>query len=738
MEAFLLILFLLLVLPIILASIALVRTRDLSERMQALEARLARPAAPPSAPVAKPAPMTPPAAEPAVAAPPPVSRRTAVPAPAPAAPPAPPARPSLELALGGKLASFIGIAALVTGVVFFVGYAIQREWIGPGLRVCLGLLAGLVLAGLGYAAERRGERYAVLARALTGGGAALFYFSVFAAHHIYELIPTPVALLGLAVSAGAALALAAFYNSQAVAVLGVLGAFLTPPLIGSRFGVGVFPLVFTAVVNVPVLLLGLRRKWQWLYNLAFLFTAGLAAAWLDRKLPGLSSGAWRTGLGFVLLFHAEFVALGLLRLRTEPADEERPLDQLRLGLSTLALLGALHWIFMPPALHGWIGGIFALAALAHAGLARLGWGWRPGLRHEVMTLLLGAVTFASFAVPVQFDGIWISLGWAIEGAALAGFAVWIGSDLLQGLALFLGVLGLAKSVVLDVSLYAVPPRAFLNGRFAAGLLASGLLGVQGWLQGRSSSARSPDRAQQLAALAALAALVVFFADVFYTMDAELPWPWLFSTAALFAAGWGLVLLAPRASLPGALGIILLMAVPVKIVVDVAKSWDGYCAGFPPFLNGVVAAQLVLLAGLCAPRSLLARQAKPSGDRWPAGEAIDLLARASGILLVTLELHRSAFAWARPAITLWWAGCAMALAVAGILRRRASLRYLALAVFCAAVAKVYLVDLAALKGLQRVAAFIGVGLLLLALSYLYQRLAPLWSPPDSRAPPESSD
>jgi len=646
------------------------------------------------------------------------------------APPASSAKPSLELALGGKLASFIGIAALVTGVVFFVGYAIQREWIGPGLRVGLGLLAGLALAGLGYMAERRDRKYAVLARALTGGGAALFYFSVFAAYQIYSLIPIPVALLGLLSSAGAALALAAFYDSQAVAVLGVLGAFLTPPLIGSRLGVGLFPLVFAAVVNVPVLLLGLRRKWQWLYNLAFLFTVGLAAAWLDRKLPGLADGAWRTGLGFVLLFHAEFVALGLLRLNTEPADEERPLDQLRLGLSTLALLGALRWIFGPAALRDWIGAAFALAALSHAGLARLGWIGRSGLRQEVMTLLLGAITFACFAVPVQFDGVWISLGWAVEGAALAGFAVWIRSDLLQGIAVFLGVLGLAKSVLFDVSLYTVSPRVFLNGRFATGLLASGLLGVQGWLHGRSSSPQAPGRAQHLAALAVLAALVVFFADVFHTMDTDLPWPWLFSTVAVFAAGWGLVLLAPRASLPGALGILLLLAVPVKILVDVASCWDGYRAGFSPFLNGVIVAQLALLAGLCAARRLLARQARPADGRWPAGESINLLSLASGILLVTLELHRSSFAWARPAITLWWAVCAMALAVAGILRRRAEWRYLALAVFCAAVAKVYLVDLAVLKGLQRVAAFIGVGLLLLALSYLYQRLAPLWSPPGS--------
>ena len=733
MEVFVVILlaFALLILPIILSLVAFFRVQSIMDRLRILEvhvARLAAPAAPPPTAAAAPGPN--PEVVIAPVAPAPVPRPPPAPMPAPKPAPPAPSKPSLELVIGGKLASFIGIAVLVTGVVLFVGYAIQRDWIGPGLRVILGLITGVVLAALGFAAERRDRKYAVLARALTGGGAALFYFSVFAAYQIYGLISFALALLGLVFSAGMALALAAFYDSQAVAVLGVLGAFLAPPLIGSRYEVGNFPMIFAAVVNVPVLLLGLRRKWQWLYNLAFVFTVGLAGAWLDHKLPGVESGAWRAALFFVVLFHAEFAGLGLLRLKTSPESENRPLDQARLGLSILALLGALHWIFEPGALHPWIGLVYALAAALHAGLARLAWAGRPQRRQEVMTFWVGAIAFASFAVPVQYDGVWVSLGWAIEGAALAWFALRASSDLLQAIALGLGLLGLSKSVLFDHTLYASAPAVFLNGRFITGMLASGLLGLQGWLHGRASSPRASDRSQILVSLSVLAALAVLCADVFFTLNENLPWPWLISTAALFVAGVGLIFLSPRASLPGALGAFLLLIVPVKVLWDTASSWDRYRGDFPLFLNLVLIAQLLLLAGVNVLRGGLERQLPARNGRPPLAGAINILSLASAILLVTLEFQRADFAWARPAITLWWAACAMALAVAGILRRRPAHRYLALVVFCAAVIKVYFVDLSVLQGLERVAAFIGVGLLLLVLSYVYQRLAPLWSSRES--------
>jgi uncharacterized membrane protein len=90
----------------------------------------------------------------------------------------------------------------------------------------------------------------------------------------------------------------------------------------------------------------------------------------------------------------------------------------------------------------------------------------------------------------------------------------------------------------------------------------------------------------------------------------------------------------------------------------------------------------------------------------------------------MEIGRADTAWRDSIITLWWAAAALTLTAVGLKGKKRYLRYLALAVFGMTVVKVFLVDLAELSGLHRVAAFVGVGLLLLVLSFVYQRIAPM--------------
>jgi uncharacterized membrane protein len=68
----------------------------------------------------------------------------------------------------------------------------------------------------------------------------------------------------------------------------------------------------------------------------------------------------------------------------------------------------------------------------------------------------------------------------------------------------------------------------------------------------------------------------------------------------------------------------------------------------------------------------------------------------------------------------WLGLALALLGIAILRQVASLRYASLALLMVTVAKVFLIDMSELTGLYRVASFMGLGLFLVGIGYLYQR------------------
>jgi len=68
----------------------------------------------------------------------------------------------------------------------------------------------------------------------------------------------------------------------------------------------------------------------------------------------------------------------------------------------------------------------------------------------------------------------------------------------------------------------------------------------------------------------------------------------------------------------------------------------------------------------------------------------------------------------------WAAYATTLVVVGLRRQFAPLRIFAMVVLALTIAKVFTVDLAQLQRVYRVASMLGLGVMLLLTSYLYQK------------------
>ena len=81
--------------------------------------------------------------------------------------------------------------------------------------------------------------------------------------------------------------------------------------------------------------------------------------------------------------------------------------------------------------------------------------------------------------------------------------------------------------------------------------------------------------------------------------------------------------------------------------------------------------------------------------------------------------------------IWTASAAIFIAI-GFWRDFAPLRYLAIGLFGLTVLKVFLVDLSELGGIYRILGFMGVGVVLLVVSFLYQQARRKTPPP--AAPP----
>lgn len=206
----------------------------------------------------------------------PIAAPLTVPPPPKPAPPKPAF--NFEQFLGVKLFAWIGAFVGFLAVAFALKYSFDQGWVSPAVRVAGGLVIGISLLAGGLKLNR--ARYAVTVQSLCGAGVVILYADFFTAHAFYKLIESPYATFVLmSLVTAVAFFLAVRLNAQAVAILGLLGGFLTPILIrtGHDNPLGLFG--YVALLDIGLLAVALRQRWLHLTLLAGIATVLMQIAW---------------------------------------------------------------------------------------------------------------------------------------------------------------------------------------------------------------------------------------------------------------------------------------------------------------------------------------------------------------------------------------------------------------------------------------------------------------------------
>ena len=341
-----------------------------------------------------------------------------------------------EWLVGGNWLARVGILAVVIGVGFFLKLAFDNDWIGETGRVVLGLTGGVGLLGGG---EYWRRQYAVWAQALTGGGIAILYLSVFAAFALYELIP-PLPALGFSVLVTlTAAGLALRYEARAIAVLGILGGFAAPLMLAERLPAQAILLTYVLALDLGVLGLATFRNWRWFTLLGLVGSLILYGYWQMELEPGLLLSQIALTVFFLIFVGA--TTLFHLIWRRQPGA----VDQALMTLNAAAYFGISYWLLFDE-LRVWMGGLTLLLAAFYGAL-----GYAIIQRHqEQIRLSLFAVAIAlvllTIAVPVQLGGPWVSVAWAAEAAALVWLSFRLGMRPLRWLGM--GLFGLLTGQLL--------------------------------------------------------------------------------------------------------------------------------------------------------------------------------------------------------------------------------------------------------------------------------------------------
>jgi uncharacterized membrane protein len=206
----------------------------------------------------------------------------------------------LESRLGLTIVNRIGAITLAIGIIFFFKYAVDNAWIGAAGRVLLGLVGGLILIGVAEWLLRRDQQ--IFSQGLAGCGLAVLYTSLYASFSYYQLVPEFVAFVGMVAACALATAVSLRYQNPAIAVLALIGAVLTPPLLRNGKGQPWLLFPYLSVLDIASVAMAVRRRWPVLHAVAFAGTAILFLIWAswppNRTLP--TSLFWLSA--FFLLF----------------------------------------------------------------------------------------------------------------------------------------------------------------------------------------------------------------------------------------------------------------------------------------------------------------------------------------------------------------------------------------------------------------------------------------------------
>ncbi len=677
---------------------------------------------------------------------------------------------NLEKYIGENLISKIGIVILIIGTGLGVKYSIDNDLLGPGVRVLLGYLVG---AALFFVSWRLRAKYANFSAILLSGSMAILYFMTYAAYAFYGMLPQWAAFALMLLFTAATAFGALTYNKQVIAHIGMVGAYGLPFLLDDGSGKPAVFFTYIAIINGGLLFIAFRKYWKLLSLFSFGLTWLIFFSWYATGFDAdqHQAVAWIFLCLFFLLFYITFLTYKFIRKDVFDAP-----DIVLLLSNAFIFYGiGLHLIQLASGGMAYLGLFTLLNALPHALAGFVFYRYKAADKH-ILRLFAGlSLLFLTLTIPVQLDGNWVTLLWAGEAALL----FWIGRsknapfyEKLSYPLLAVSFLSLIHdwAETIQASLGYTESgvvTAFLNPGFLTSLLYMGALGYINYAYFKNPETGPKDHNQSLGPMLswALPALLLVASYTGIAVEIasywnqlavarEVHWQdsrimggyadmhsfktvWLLNFSFLYLALLGALnrfkiksrTLGVANLLLNGLALFLFLSVGLYTLSELRESYLHQDAFQPdpvgPFHIGIRYVSFVLAGAMLVMSHKLKNSAfMELGARDAATAADSILAVTAGWVITSELLHWLDLSGVANTYKLWvsilWGAYAVTLIVLGIWKKKKHLRVAAIVLFAFTLLKLFLYDIAHLNTLSKTIVFFTLGILLLVISYLYNR------------------
>lgn len=316
-----------------------------------------------------------------------------------------------------------GIAVLVLGVLFFLNYIDSQGWIGPVFKYLAGLSFGVILLGIAEYIKNKNKNYTNLLR---GGAFVIFYLTLFVGYILFKIISLPVTL-GLIMGVLAISVIISFRENDAIPfTLGSLGAYVVPLLIQLNTDA----LSKENLIGIMFYLV--------LLNFAVIFVS-FKKYWIESSIFGfiltwsLYTSVLYSDMGKNILFIFATI-YGLQYLITFLMHDFQKIKSNMSKISgkivfltvtnTLIYLMVFYKLVNNTFLFNYVGFFVALLGVFHFAVYMFLKNINKSTSDVItLTHFVISILLISVAVPLQFDGPLVTMIWFMEGVVLSFLAV---------------------------------------------------------------------------------------------------------------------------------------------------------------------------------------------------------------------------------------------------------------------------------------------------------------------------
>ncbi|MDH4091620.1 MAG: DUF2339 domain-containing protein [Cyclobacteriaceae bacterium] len=658
--------------------------------------------------------------------------------------------PDLEKFIGENLANKIGIGVLVLGIGFFVKYAIDQNWINEIGRVFIGILCGGILLGVAHKLRKIVPPFSSV---LVGGGIAVLYLTIAIAYHEYQLFTQSAAFVMMVVITGVAVLFSVAYNRVELAVVSLLGGFASPFMVSTGEGNFVVLFTYVLILDVGMLALAYFKRWNLVNIIAYVFTVILFGSWLgvkyDYEAPGMMAGAFT----FASLFYVVFFAMNLIN----NIKSRTPFNSMEISLilsNTFLYYGVGMFILNNPVMKNYQG-LFTAALGVVNFLIAYPLYRKDRVDKKIVFLLIGLVlTFISLAAPVQLEGNHITLFWAAEAVLLLWLSQKSGIRLMKLTSGVVMVLMLLSLLIDWTQIYGPTQDAhlmmFLNKGYITGLVATISIGLTLFFVNRETDEFAQYIAPYKIFLAISGALVLYITHLLELRQQLFQYEVVIEAQNIIIGCYNIffllvILYAGRTrtainekmflAFAGTIGLMSFLFFYHNQIVEARNFYlleDGSITGFIfhypllLLLVGVAYLSLKVIQGLAA-----FNEETHYAYSWfyvffflfMASAELDhtVLLLASGnngnIWTILTQNHKIGY-------PMLWGLTSFLLIFVGLKYKKKQLRIISLTLFLITLIKLFVFDIRGISEGGKIAAFISLGILLLVVSFMYQRLKKL--------------